>query len=209
MDRRARRTRNLLAQALMSLLREKPIKDITVRELTERADVNRATFYAHYHDVYDMFDQLAGEFDQMLEELVFLHVDELKQGVFEPMLRDAFGYMNDNEDVFLALLSGNAGDMSSVARALRASLIQMVGSLDAPSASLSGGLPGSLSEGLQAGSPEGLPVCAGEGGVPDAYLFDYVAGGLASLMGSWLLNPNREPVESIVPIAASLMRKTL
>ena len=52
MDRRSRRTRNALTTALMALLKERPLKSITVTELAELADVNRATFYVHFQDVY-------------------------------------------------------------------------------------------------------------------------------------------------------------
>ena len=47
-DRRVRRTRMRLQQAMLELLKEKDARSITVRELTQRADVNRGTFYAHY-----------------------------------------------------------------------------------------------------------------------------------------------------------------
>ena len=51
LDRRVRRTREQLKRALTQLLLEKPVREITVRELTDRADVNRGTFYAHYTDL--------------------------------------------------------------------------------------------------------------------------------------------------------------
>lgn len=44
-DRRVRRTKKLLTQALTELMQHKQIKDITVTELTELADMNRGTFY--------------------------------------------------------------------------------------------------------------------------------------------------------------------
>ena len=56
-DRRVRRTRAQLRRALTELLEEKDIRSVTVRELTERADVNRGTFYAHYSDIYDLVEQ--------------------------------------------------------------------------------------------------------------------------------------------------------
>lgn len=57
-DRRVRRTRMRLQQAMLELLKEKDARSITVRELTQRADVNRGTFYAHYKDVFDLLDQM-------------------------------------------------------------------------------------------------------------------------------------------------------
>jgi AcrR family transcriptional regulator len=49
-DRRVRRTRALLQDALMSLMIEKGYEAITVQEIIDRADVGRATFYAHFAD---------------------------------------------------------------------------------------------------------------------------------------------------------------
>lgn len=57
-DRRVRKTKKALRTALAELMAEKDIHSITVRELTDKADIHRATFYTHYRDVYDLYDQL-------------------------------------------------------------------------------------------------------------------------------------------------------
>lgn len=49
-DRRVRRTRGRLHEALASLIHEKPYDDIVVKEILARADVGRTTFYAHFRD---------------------------------------------------------------------------------------------------------------------------------------------------------------
>ena len=54
MDRRVRKTRESLITALITLLEKKNINEISVRELSELADINRGTFYLHYKDPYDM-----------------------------------------------------------------------------------------------------------------------------------------------------------
>jgi AcrR family transcriptional regulator len=54
-DRRVCRTRRQLSDALVGLLLEKRFDAITVQELIDRADVGRATFYAHYRDKEDLF----------------------------------------------------------------------------------------------------------------------------------------------------------
>lgn len=53
-DLRVRRTRKLLREALIDLTTEKGFADLTVQDITERAMVNRATFYRHYQDKYDL-----------------------------------------------------------------------------------------------------------------------------------------------------------
>jgi AcrR family transcriptional regulator len=53
-DRRVRRTRQLLREALVSLILEKGYDRVTVQDILERADVGRSTFYAHYRDKEDL-----------------------------------------------------------------------------------------------------------------------------------------------------------
>lgn len=53
-DRRALRTRQLLTQAITDLLLTKRYESITVQEITERANVGRSTFYAHFTDKDDL-----------------------------------------------------------------------------------------------------------------------------------------------------------
>ena len=60
-DLRVRRTRKLLRQALVELTIEKGFAAVTVQDIAERAMVNRATFYRHYLDKYDLLDQYTNE----------------------------------------------------------------------------------------------------------------------------------------------------
>ena len=46
-DRRAKRSRRLLKEGLLELMREKRFKDISARDVTESADLNRGTYYLH------------------------------------------------------------------------------------------------------------------------------------------------------------------
>lgn len=62
LDRRVRYTRNMIRHSFLKLLSEKPMGKITVKEICEMADINRATFYAHYEDVYDLLDKIEEEF---------------------------------------------------------------------------------------------------------------------------------------------------
>ena len=55
-DPRTKRTRQLLIQAFLDLLRQKGFQSITVQDIAERATVNRATFYAHFEDKYALLN---------------------------------------------------------------------------------------------------------------------------------------------------------
>jgi len=60
-DPRAARTRILIQEAFLSLASEKSFEAITVKDIVERANVNRSTFYAHFDDKYTLLDQLLSE----------------------------------------------------------------------------------------------------------------------------------------------------
>ncbi|MEC0240026.1 TetR/AcrR family transcriptional regulator [Paenibacillus dokdonensis] len=55
-DPRVLRTRRLLQDAFASLIQEKDFESITVRDIAERATVNRATFYAHFVDKFEILE---------------------------------------------------------------------------------------------------------------------------------------------------------
>ena len=67
-DLRVRRTRKLLMQALIDLTIENGFAAITVRDITERAMVNRSTFYRHYLDKYDLLEQYLNEVYELTAE---------------------------------------------------------------------------------------------------------------------------------------------
>ncbi len=65
-DHRIRVTRAIIKDAFVSLLKKRPIKDISVKELCAEANINRSTFYFHYTDVYDLLEQIEQEmFDDL------------------------------------------------------------------------------------------------------------------------------------------------
>jgi len=69
LDPRVKRTRSLIQQAFMQLLTEKGFRAITVQDITERAEVNRATFYAHFADKYALLEESIRQmFRQELEK---------------------------------------------------------------------------------------------------------------------------------------------
>lgn len=61
MDLRTIKTKRNIKNAFIQLRAKKPLERITVKELSELAEISKATFYLHYHDVYDLSDQLQRE----------------------------------------------------------------------------------------------------------------------------------------------------
>jgi AcrR family transcriptional regulator len=94
-DRRVRRTRNALGDALITLMQEKPFETIMVQQVLDRAGVGRSTFYAHYRDKDDLFLSDLEDFLELMSTLLlrqreasnrvapvrelFAHVAEMRQ----------------------------------------------------------------------------------------------------------------------------------
>ena len=69
-DKRIRRTKKLLRQALTRLMQQKDFQSITVTDVVREADINRGTFYAHYRDVYDLREKIEAEMIEDFRELI-------------------------------------------------------------------------------------------------------------------------------------------
>ena len=57
-NRKTKYTRTVIKDSFFELLKDKPFGRITVKEITEHADINRATFYAHYRDCNDLMREV-------------------------------------------------------------------------------------------------------------------------------------------------------
>ncbi|SDC07146.1 transcriptional regulator, TetR family [Pelagirhabdus alkalitolerans] len=85
-DPRIIRTRKLMMNALFDLSTQKDLHAITVKDITSQANINRATFYYHFKDKYDLFEQT------FKEDFNACVVDKLSayDEVSEDMLRETF-----------------------------------------------------------------------------------------------------------------------
>ncbi len=99
-DRRIRRTRKSIFGALAALLTEKDVHQIKVKELCERADINKSTFYLHFLDIYDckekwleeIFDDMINTADETFLEKVVESPYEAMQSIVEFFDRDVEFY---------------------------------------------------------------------------------------------------------------------
>ncbi len=114
-DRRVRRTKKLLTQALTELLQKKQVNEITVKELTDLADMNRGTFYIYYRDIFDMLDKIEEELFQKLDVIAQAHEHGDPTLQVKPILLDLFHFINENQKMCRVLLSPN-GDMNFLHR---------------------------------------------------------------------------------------------
>lgn len=114
-DRRVRKTKARLREALVELLREKRVEEIAVTELTRRADVNRGTFYCHYRDVHQMVEQLEEELFEEFEGLLDAYpASQLRCGL-RPILQDMFDFVIRNADIIISTL-GSGGEKAFLSK---------------------------------------------------------------------------------------------
>lgn len=113
LDRRVRKTRQQLQHCLAVLLKEKKIQEITVREITEMADLNRGTFYLHYKDVFDLLEKVELELlDELDGTLQKYQASDLHQKL-SLIFTDLFVCVQENAEMVQILLGEN-GDLNFV-----------------------------------------------------------------------------------------------
>jgi len=89
-DRRVYKTKKALQDGLAELMLTKELHKITVRELSDHANVNRATFYAHYQDIYDLYDQMeVAAMDELREILADYNYDDLYRLIIDYVYNNA------------------------------------------------------------------------------------------------------------------------
>lgn len=113
LDRRVRKTRHQLRHCLAVLLKEKKIQDITVREITEMADLNRGTFYLHYKDVFDLLDKVELDLLDTLDETLQKYQAYDLQQKPSMIFADLFVCVQENAEMVNILLGEN-GDLNFV-----------------------------------------------------------------------------------------------
>ena len=106
-DRRTKRTRKALRDALVELILEKHYDAITVQDIIDRANIGRSTFYAHYRDKEDLFQQ---DWEKFLDFLIH-HIDfeNIEKERFIP-IKELFRHLIDFHPFYRALLKSRKSD---------------------------------------------------------------------------------------------------
>ena len=112
-NRSVRNTKRRLKDGLIRLLKEKPINEITAKELTEQVDVNRGTFYFHYSDIYALLRSVEDDFFEEFDRIL----SDMPEGENRAMtyLTAIFTFMGQNAELCQIMLGQN-GDMLFVER---------------------------------------------------------------------------------------------
>ena len=127
-DRRITRSKRALRKALIELTEECGLDGFTVNDLCARADLNRGTFYNHFHDKDDLLAVLENEvmddlrrFNEEINKLTLLDLAKIKLAKEPlPLLVGLFDYLREQGD-FLGAMRGPGGD-AKLGQRLRDSL---------------------------------------------------------------------------------------
>ena len=113
-DRRARRTQDAIIAAAVSLILEKGSDALTIRDITERADYNRGTFYLHFPGKPELLQFLLEDFLQGLGQAYaspYANLTEVDMTGLLPSTMPVFEYIENHQDQFKALMTMH-GDMA-------------------------------------------------------------------------------------------------
>lgn len=173
----------LIRRAFTTLLRQKPIQSISVKELCELAEINRGTFYAHYTDIYDLRDQIEQEmqtdFAKALEPLLSLDDSQLTP---IQVTAGIFQCLADNSDLCVVTL-GDYGDKAFAMRLLNMGREKCMESYTR------------YFEGVSPSKVE--------------YYYAFVSSGCIGLLQKWLADGMVVPAEEIARMAEELMLRSV
>ena len=111
-DRRIQRTRHMLSDALFALIVERGYDAITVQDITERANVGRATFYLHYKDKEEL---LSASLRQLVNELTqYVEPNPDSSATYKTLSVRVFQHIAQRHDLYHALLGESGPPIISI-----------------------------------------------------------------------------------------------
>lgn len=124
-DARVRYTKMVIKKSFMELLKKQTVNRITVKDVCAAAEINRATFYKHYTDCFDLLKQIE---DEMISELQQMVQDTQHKNTTD-ILKKMFGKIKEDSELYITLASEN-GDSTLPSRILNLCYEQMNPSLE-------------------------------------------------------------------------------
>lgn len=107
-DRRARRSRKLLKESLLELMKRKSFAEISVRDVTDAADMNRGTFYLHYSGTTELLQSLEEDLLSELQALIDAHMQEtFAVGSVAPVFEPVLDLVIENRETCTVLFSSS------------------------------------------------------------------------------------------------------
>ncbi|MGX7350985.1 TetR family transcriptional regulator [Enterococcus canis] len=114
-DLRVKRTHKMIIEAFVRLVEEKGMEAVTVQDIAEEAMINRATFYAHFKDKQDLYEQIfsfaVGAFTSVLDSDPLVKNNRIKVKQIEKLLTTIYINIQKNKSFFLTITEGNNNEL--------------------------------------------------------------------------------------------------
>jgi AcrR family transcriptional regulator len=101
----------VIKESFIDLLGQKDISKITIKEICDNADINRATFYSHYSDQYDLMRKIENELFENIQKYLSGYVNNQSDFNLVKTLEKIFDYIKENAKLCKLLLS-ERGDLN-------------------------------------------------------------------------------------------------
>ena len=99
-------TKKLLANAFLQMLEDTPIHGISIRQLCEKAGINRTTFYHHYGSQYDLLEDISSRFlDEIADRLSKADADDRES--IQERVTLVLAYLEENRELSRLLLNNS------------------------------------------------------------------------------------------------------
>ncbi len=99
------RSKKMIKSAFLELIQTKDISQIRIKEVIELSDISKGTFYAHYQDIYAVYEEIETESIESLVTYLNQIPNELLLNDFNPFLDQLFSYIDTNKAFYLKLFA--------------------------------------------------------------------------------------------------------
>lgn len=177
-DRRVRKSKAAIKKAFIQLLEDSQIERITIRQISDKADINRGTFYLNYDDKYALLEEMEDEQIADLKKLVDIRKVNLAQKTAEEfieifsneVIKKVIIHISENIEFYHAIL--NLDRTSKIEERITDMILSNINYLIGENNTVYG--------------------------VPDDYYLRYVSGALMSMVKYWVHDENRVSIEELV-----------
>lgn len=178
-DRRIRKTKANLKEALTGLLLERELKDISVKELAAVADVNRGTFYLHYRDMDDLYEQLQQEIYEEIRSIFSKHLSYNRRAGLLPVVTELFELLAKNRKLCTVVLNSQDTDL----------------------------LPGIIEMGKPSSREDWTALLGAADPKLYEYHYAFITAGCVGLIRTWFAGGMKEPPEQMAQLAGHMLNR--
>ena len=101
------KSKKMIKEAFLHLISNKDISQIRIREIIELADISKGTFYAHYHNLYAVLEDIENENIERLTLTLSENSHDSLMKDFTPFINELFLYIEENKHIYQNIFKSN------------------------------------------------------------------------------------------------------